>query len=57
MIGDTTLAMLHVPIFFCLFDHLHERSCKNEEASSSEGDTHDIEETLDDTAAEKKKDK
>jgi multidrug efflux pump len=35
MIGETTLAMLYVPLFFYLFDTLSERSAKKKEAKSS----------------------
>jgi len=34
MIGETTLAMLYVPLFFYLFDTLAERSAKKKEAKS-----------------------
>ncbi|HNR13534.1 MAG TPA: multidrug efflux RND transporter permease subunit [Thermodesulfobacteriota bacterium] len=33
MIGETTLAMLYVPLFFYLFDRLHERSSKKKARS------------------------
>ena len=41
MIGETTLAMLYVPLFFYLFDQLHERSKKKTEIlpPEKEGDT------------------
>ena len=32
MIGETTLAMLYVPLFFYLFDRLAERRSKKKEA-------------------------
>jgi multidrug efflux pump len=38
MIGETTLAMLYVPLFFYLFDQLHERSKKKIETLPSEKD-------------------
>jgi multidrug efflux pump len=34
MLGETTLAMLYVPLFFYLFDTLAERSAKKKEAKS-----------------------
>ena len=36
MIGETTLAMLYVPLFFYLFDRLHERGQKNKELALPE---------------------
>ncbi len=48
MIGETTLAMLYVPLFFYLFDRLHERSKKRGGTSSS---------TKEDTAANGNEDK
>jgi multidrug efflux pump len=38
MIGETTLAMLYVPLFFYLFDRLHERSKKKTGISPPEGE-------------------
>ncbi len=35
MLGETTLAMLYVPLFFYLFDTLAERAAKKKEAKSS----------------------
>jgi multidrug efflux pump len=36
MIGETTLAMLYVPLFFYLFDRLSERSHNKKESPPSE---------------------
>jgi hypothetical protein len=41
-------------LFFYLFDFLHKLGGQKKGASSSEGDIHDIERTLYDSAAEKK---
>ncbi len=35
MIGEATLAMLYVPLFFYLFDRLSERSAKRKEKSTA----------------------
>jgi len=37
MIGETTLAMLYVPLLFYLFDRLSERSKAKKEAKPGEG--------------------
>ncbi len=37
MIGETTLAMLYVPLFFYLFDRINERSARKRDAAPSGG--------------------
>jgi multidrug efflux pump len=41
MIGETTLAMLYVPLFFYLFDRLKERKARRAESDAAHGDRPD----------------
>lgn len=56
MIGETTLAMLYVPLFFYLFDRLHERNSKKKESSPPKRNSDNAAGTPEDALLEKLED-
>jgi len=53
MIGETTLAMLYVPLFFYLFDRLHERKSKGRLSFPPTENNHHAVKVPEDSSAEK----